>query len=179
LGLGLTIARTLVAMHGGTVTAHSEGRARGSEFVVEIPAVGVGEGPAAQRPHAVAGGHACKILVVDDNRDLVQAIALVLGKLGHEVRVAFDGPSALAIAQEFAPDVALLDIGLPGLDGYEVASRLRASSAHDVRLIAVSGYGQATDRQRSHDAGFDSHLVKPVDVAMLQHTIEESRARLR
>ena len=180
LGIGLTIARSLIAMHGGTVTAHSEGRDRGSEFVIELPAIAAGDVAATDRPHDSAVVPASKVLVVDDNRDLADATATALARLGHEVRVAFDGPSALAMAAELAPDVVLLDLGLPGLDGYEVARRLRAMlPAHHLQLVAVTGYGQAVDRQRSHAAGFDSHLVKPVDVATLQRAIGKFHDRCR
>lgn len=179
LGLGLTIARSLVAMHGGTVSAFSEGRDRGSELVVEIPAIAPAESAPADTGPACAVVHTYKILVVDDHRALVEAMASLLGKLGHEVRVAFDGLSALEVAREFTPDVALLDIGLPGLDGYKLAKRLRsARPKQDLVLIAVTGYGQTSDRKRSREAGFDAHLVKPVDIATLQHAIEEARTHL-
>ena len=174
LGLGLAIVRSLVEMHGGTVTAHSEGLGLGSEFVVELPAV-------MRRSEAGPNGRAIvveaelphRILVVDDNQDAGSLTAAALGRLGHDVRVALDGHSALQIAFEFAPDIVLLDLGLPGMDGYEVARLLRAE-LHHVEIIAVTGYGQPLDRQRSKEARFESHLVKPVDIATLQRSIDES-----
>jgi len=175
LGLGLAIVRTLVGLHGGTAEAHSTGRDHGSEFVVRLPARVTTEphagaipprrGP--KRPHATR-----KILVVDDNQDAANVTARVLTDLGHHVRVAYDGPTALAMAADVAPEVALLDIGLPGMDGYQLARGLTARCGH-VRLIAVSGYGQPTDRSRSRDAGFVLHLVKPVSFATLRDAIVE------
>lgn len=176
LGLGLPIVRSLVELHGGTVAAHSEGLGRGTELVIELPLIA--RAAAAARPVApqvpvVASAVAHKILVVDDNRLVADFTAIALSRLGHDVRVAFDGPSALAVIEDFLPDVVFLDIGLPGMDGYAVAERLRARlPSRDVHFIAITGYGQLTDRQRSMDAGFDDHLVKPVDLATLQHCIE-------
>ena len=178
LGIGLTIVRSLVSMHGGTVSAYSEGKDRGSEFVIELPAATV-ESAVAEPGPTRAAAHADRILVVDDNRDQVEALTLLLRKLGHDVRVAFDGPSAVEMVEEFTPEIVLLDIGLPGLDGYEVAQRLRITrDSRDLQLIAVTGYGQAADRRRSSAAGFDAHLVKPIDIATLQRAIEESHTRL-
>jgi PAS domain S-box-containing protein len=164
LGIGLTVVKKVVELHHGTVTARSEGVGRGSEFVVRLqltPAPGdhASENAAPPKPWA-----ARRILVVDDNRDSAEMTAALLQAHGHAVRTAFDGGEALARAGEFRPDAILLDIGLPGLDGYEVARRVRSDPAFQgVRLIAVSGYGQQKDRDRSSAAGFDAHLVKPVD----------------
>ena len=171
LGLGLAIVRTLITMHGGTVTAHSDGIGHGSEFVVELPAAVPQTNGAAMsaRVRDAVAAEARKILVIDDHRDLAEAQAQVLGLLGHEVRVAVDGPSALAICKDFVPDVVLVDIGLPVMDGYEVANRLRALlSPREIPIIAISGYGQEIDHHRSQEAGFECHLVKPVDVESLQ-----------
>ena len=122
--------------------------------------------PAFQAPAAPRSAH--RILVVDDNRDAAETLATVLELAGHEVRVAFDGPGALAAAEEFKPEAALLDIGLPVMDGYELAGRLRSNPAlSGLRLVAITGYGQATDRQRSLAAGFSAHLVKPVDLEVV------------
>jgi PAS domain S-box-containing protein len=176
LGLGLAIVRSLVAMHGGTVTAHSEGIGAGSEFAIELPAppveleAGYDLHPGDAETGAAPG--AAKILVVDDNRDVAELMLESLTVLGYEVRVAFDGPSALVIAGDFTPDVALLDIGLPVMDGLELAGRLRAMAA-ETRFIAVTGYGQAVDRSRSREAGFSLHLVKPVDLTTLQAGIRQ------
>jgi signal transduction histidine kinase/DNA-binding response OmpR family regulator len=179
LGLGLTIVRSLVAMHGGTVEVHSEGRNRGSEFVVALPAAVVrqpaGAGPAAAPNGArrdAGSGH--RILVVDDNEDAAELLASALEIMGYTARVANDGPEALKLAAEFDPDLALLDIGLPVMDGYELARRLHDDPGlRRVPLIAVTGYGQPSDRQRSEAAGFDAHLVKPVDIERVASLIRQ------
>jgi excisionase family DNA binding protein len=164
LGLGLTIVRSLVLLHGGRVSVESEGQGRGSTFSFEIPAADLAVLPPVRPldpafPARAERGR--RVLVVDDNADLASLIGELLQHLGHEVELAHDGPSALAAAARFLPDVALLDIGLPGMDGYELAGRLR-SLRGSLRLVAISGYGQATDRKRSEEAGFADHLVKPV-----------------
>ena len=165
LGIGLTIVQKLAEMHGGSVEAHSEGLGRGSEFIVRLP---LAHGPKnasmnAKRPHLPAG-KGSRILVVDDNADTAIGVGRLLTLLGNEVVSVHDGPSALALARTFRPDFVLLDIGLPGMDGYQVAAALREDQAHkDIVIIAVSGYGQEEDRRRSQAAGFDHHLVKPVD----------------
>ena len=168
LGVGLTIVRSLAELHGGTVQAHSEGAGRGSEFVVRLPVAPDGVETAApgapavgQRPAAGALGRA---LVVDDNVDSANGTARILTRHGYEVKVVYDGPDAVEAAREFRPRFVLLDIGLPGMDGYEVARRLREETGlAGAKLVAVSGYGQESDRRRSREAGFDHHLVKPVD----------------
>jgi signal transduction histidine kinase/DNA-binding response OmpR family regulator len=170
LGLGLTIVRSLVAMHGGTVEVHSEGRNRGSEFVVALPAAVVrppARSSEAVAPDGVRHGTVAgrRILVVDDNEDAADLLASALEVMGHTTRVAHDGPEALKAAAEFDPDLALLDIGLPVMDGYELARRLHDDPGlRRMPLVAVTGYGQPADRQRSEAAGFDAHLVKPVDI---------------
>jgi len=171
LGLGLTIARSLVQLHGGTIEARSEGRGHGSEFVITLPAapgaVASADVPgAAGLPVKVAARSGRRILVVDDNVDAARLIAAALEAVGHETRAAFDGPAALSVAAGFCPDVALLDLGLPLMDGFEVARQLRelsVTSAPPV-LVAVTGYGQASDRERTEAAGFQAPVVKPVDV---------------
>ena len=174
LGLGLAIVRTLITLHGGTVAAHSEGLGRGTEVVIELPLLArVGE-TAGRAPLSPAAGSAAahKILVVDDNRLVADITGLALSKLGHDVRVAFDAPSALSIIEDFVPDVVFLDIGLPEMDGYQLADRLRAKLPSQAsHFFAITGYGQPEDRQRSVDAGFEEHLVKPVDLGMLQRCI--------
>jgi PAS domain S-box-containing protein len=164
LGLGLTLARRLTEMHGGKLDAASAGLGQGSEFIVRLPIL-QGEPPTERkiRPVLVYEAARRRILVVDDNADSAEALALALGAIGHEVRLAGDGPSALEVAAEFKPQVVLLDIGLPGMDGYEVARRLRARKEWaGVVLVALTGYGQEEDRRRARDAGFDHHLVKPI-----------------
>jgi two-component system CheB/CheR fusion protein len=151
-------------MHGGTVEAQSEGAGRGSEFTVRLPAVPAGDEPPErrERPPPVAPLPR-RFLVVDDNVDSAESLAELLSLNGHEVRTSHDGADALRAAQAQRPDVILLDIGLPQLDGYEVARRLRRlPDFQAVTLIAMTGYGQEEDRSRARDAGFDHHLVKPV-----------------
>jgi len=166
LGIGLTLVRSLAEMHGGTVTATSEGPGKGSEFIVRLPAAGAPPKASAISPgnSPQAGKQPSRILVVDDNVDTVRGLARLLKLLGHEVETAYDGPSALEVAPIFKPEYVLLDIGLPGMDGYQVASRLREEEVlqHTV-IIAISGYGQDDDRRRTREAGFDHHLVKPVN----------------
>lgn len=179
LGLGLAIVRSLVELHGGRVYARSEGRGKGSEFVVELPAM-VTEELEAPPPSSATGPvpRPCpqgprRVLVVDDNRDAANTLADALTELGHDVRVAHDGPSALEIAPAFRPDVALLDIGLPEMDGYELAERLRglAGVGDDLRLIAITGYGHERDRERAMNAGFAEHFVKPIALEGLMQAV--------
>jgi PAS domain S-box-containing protein len=182
LGLGLTIVRSLIELHGGTVQARSQGLGHGSEFTVALPLAvpdqALEDAPAAQLPRSIRTVHAPtvdgrRVLIVDDNGDAAQSIAEVLTELGHEVHVAHDGPTALALASRFRPDVCLLDIGLPVMDGYELARRLRDSQhlAAGARIIALTGYGQDADRQRSTEAGFTAHVVKPVDLDVLTRVV--------
>jgi signal transduction histidine kinase/CheY-like chemotaxis protein len=174
LGLGLSIVRSLVELHGGTVDAHSEGLGQGSEFRVWLPP-GIGSGvPDAKSPPSVTSERpkGVRVLLVDDNVDAATLLARVLTAWGHVVRVAHDGASALEIVETFTPDVALLDIGLPAMDGYELARRLHAIPAlAGVRLVALTGYGQARDREAALDAGFHEHIVKPVDLDVLERVL--------
>ena len=164
LGIGLTVVRKLTEMHGGTVAAQSGGVGQGSEFTVRLPLVEAVKPASVNAASNVSAPCApLRVLVVDDNRDTALAAALLLSMHGHAVEVSHDGQAALDSAQKFCPQVILLDIGLPVLNGYEVASRLRQDGFASVPLIAVSGYGQAEDRERSLEAGFNHHLVKPVD----------------
>jgi len=166
LGIGLTLVKSLVELHGGTVGAASEGANRGSEFTVSLPLLdhGVRAGAMADPPEdTMAAQH--RILVVDDNRDAAESLAALLGLLGAQAAVAFSGTEALAKAEHFQPSVAILDIGMPGMDGCELARRLRAHpQLHGIGLIALTGWGQPDDRLRIARAGFDHHLLKPVDV---------------
>ena len=177
LGLGLPIVRSLVELHGGAVSAASEGVGHGSEFTIELPALARATSPAASEPitepeHAPTHG---RILVVDDNEDAAAMLGEALEHLGYQVAVAHDGPAALHLSQTFAPDIALLDIGLPVMDGYELAERLRAQRGSGDRphLVAVTGYGQEADRQHSARAGFERHLVKPVNLGLLSEVVAE------
>lgn len=165
LGIGLCLVQRMVALHGGTVDVHSV-LGQGSEFVMRLPAVAAPASlPAlAPAPVAVPGEQGCRVLVVDDNLDAAQTLADLLTMTGHEVHMVHDGLAAVAEAVAWCPDAVLLDIGLPGLSGFEVAKRIRLEAANPaVTLVALTGYGQAADRQRSHEAGFDHHLVKPAD----------------
>jgi CheY-like chemotaxis protein len=153
-------------MHHGTVSAFSEGPGKGSKFVVRLPAADVPESVPAVPPqvNVRTEKQASRILVVDDNTDSARAFARLLKLLGHDAQTAHDGPEAIEVARAYRPDVVLLDIGLPGMDGYEVARRLREDEqSKGLVIIAVSGYGQEDDRRRAREAGFDHHLVKPVD----------------
>jgi signal transduction histidine kinase/CheY-like chemotaxis protein len=174
LGVGLTLVQRLVKLHGGRVEARSAGPGQGAEFRVYLPwqpqAV-PGSTLDAQAP--AAGREGRRILVVDDNADVAETTAAMLSLSGHDVRTAADGMQALSRAEDFEPEIVLLDIGLPGLDGYEVARRLRQlPRARRAWLVAVTGYGQPADRQRGRDAGFDEHLLKPVDPQVLAEMIE-------
>jgi PAS domain S-box-containing protein len=180
LGIGLTLVRRLVEMHGGTVAAFSDGPGRGSEFVVRLPVVHAGARPEDAR---VAGsgdrGVAPKrrILVVDDNRDAANSLSVILAMLDNETRTAYDGRQALEVVDEFRPDLILLDIGLPGMNGYEVCQQIRARPRGKAIVIAAcTGWGQDEDRRRSSEAGFDHHLVKPIDPADLQKLLGLSRS---
>jgi two-component system CheB/CheR fusion protein len=173
LGLGLPLVRKIVELHHGTVAAFSKGPGQGSEFVIRIP---VGSGTKSQeahaRPQAVAPATKRRVLVVDDNLDLVEGLIDALTDAGHEVRSAQDGPSAIETAREFKPEVVLLDIGLPLLDGYQVARRLRQlPGLENIRLIALSGYGGPKDQQLSAEAGFDLHLVKPAGLDRIEDLV--------
>jgi signal transduction histidine kinase/ActR/RegA family two-component response regulator len=172
LGIGLTLVKRLVEMHNGSVAAASEGAGRGSLFTVRLPRLPTPAMPASpgERPSTAAG--ACRVLLVEDSADAREMLRLLLELEGYEVYEAEDGPVGLERAISLEPDAAIIDIGLPGLDGHEVARRLRATEAGArMRLVAVSGYGQPHDQGRSREAGFNVHLVKPVDAATLARAI--------
>lgn len=176
LGIGLCLVQRLVELHGGSVAAHSV-LGQGSEFVVRLPLLltalpalpmfPVPASDSARPPEKQSSG--CRVLVVDDNVDAAQALARVLAMIGHEVRLAYDGPTGLQAALDYRPEVVLLDIGLPGLTGHEVAQRIRQQAAlKNVVLVALTGYGRDTDRQRIEEAGFDHHLVKPASFTQIE-----------
>jgi PAS domain S-box-containing protein len=174
LGIGLTIVKNLVEMHGGTVTARSHGLGRGSEFELHLPIAdkrkAATPSPVLERQRPAATGH--RLLVVDDNRDSAQSLAMLLRLQGHEVQVAHDGDSALALARSYGPNFVLLDIGMPGMDGYEVARRMRQlPGLENVVLAALTGWGQPEDRRRTAEAGFDHHLVKPLEPLVLENLL--------
>ena len=178
LGIGLCLVRRLVELHGGTVTAQSV-PGQGSEFTVRLPLAKAA--PPAPSPYLTdplqPPGKPCRILVVDDNIDAAETLEMLLEVSGHAVKIAHEGMSALQAAQAWRPDVMLLDIGLPGLSGYEVAKRIRLSETlKSVVLIALTGYGQEADRQLSRQAGFDHHLVKPANFAMLEKILDSVAA---
>ncbi|QJE98766.1 response regulator [Luteolibacter luteus] len=175
LGIGLTIVRRLVELHGGSVTAHSDGLGQGSEFIVRLPVLKNHASVASEaKPVEDKQTRSLRLLIVDDNRDAAESMAMLQELSGHSTRVAFHGESAIAIASEFKPDVVLLDIGLPGMDGFEVARRLRAlPRGEDAFMIALTGYGSEQDRQLTKAAGFDRHLVKPADQKVLRGWFSE------
>jgi PAS domain S-box-containing protein len=182
IGVGLALVRKLVEMHGGSVAAFSEGPNHGSEFIVRLP-IALRIRQTVEPERGQRGGvlppstpPRLRILVVDDNRDGAESFALMLGLDGHDVCVAHDGPAALQLAPNHRPDVAFLDIGMPGMDGYELCRRLRALPAFaQVLLVALTGWGQEADRRRSSEAGFDRHLVKPVDPQSLRRLLTHPR----
>ena len=172
LGIGLSLVQRLVELHGGSVQVHSA-LGQGSEFVVRLPllrtAMAPSPSPLPALDIAQPSAKRCRILVVDDNVDAAQCLAALLEMTGHEVRLAYDGAAAVEAAIAYQPDVMVLDIGLPGLDGYEVAEQIRQHDAlKNIVLIALTGYGRETDLQLSQEAGFDHHLVKPADFTDVQ-----------
>jgi len=183
LGLGLAIVRSIVEMHGGRVEAESAGIGKGSTFVVELPAASsstctAGREPKrSSRPPPGPAGSRGRVLIVDDNQDAAELLGQMLTLQGYETQIAFDGPQALQLVAEFQPTVALLDIGLPVMDGFELARRLRSDpKLNEMRLVAVTGYGQREDLGRSRESGFDAHLVKPVDIDQLFGVLEVGQA---
>ncbi|MGQ0620410.1 MAG: PAS domain-containing protein [Panacagrimonas sp.] len=179
LGIGLTLARRLVEMHGGSIQAHSGGSNTGSEFIVRLPLADPAAAAIPPRPRG-SGSGALRILVADDNADAADGLALMLGLLGHELSVVYDGAQALALAREFRPDVVLLDIGMPLLNGLDTARQLRAEPwGAAMSLIALSGWGQDEDKSRSLDAGFDHHLVKPLDFELLEPLLAKAARAIR
>ena len=181
LGLGLALVKSFVTLHGGTVAATSEGPGRGSEFVVRIPALALNEVnvPKGETPPPMSP-EGKRILVVDDNEDAREMLADLLRDLGHEVVVADDGPSALHRLDGFSAEVAILDLGLPVMDGFELERRVRErQSSTRPRLIALTGYGRERDFAQSRAVGFDAHLVKPVDMSALIAAISPENVRVR
>jgi PAS domain S-box-containing protein len=173
LGLGLMLVKRLVEMHGGTVEAHSEGTGHGSEFVVRLPVIAAPLQPQSQvsepmKEHSIRR----RILIVDDNRDALSSLAMLLEQSGHNVVTALDGETALEAADRFYPELTLLDIGLPEMDGYEVCRRMREKAfSRQMKVVALTGWGQEEDKRRSMDAGFDLHMVKPLNIDALEALI--------
>ena len=180
LGIGLSLVKGLVGMHGGRIDAHSDGPGKGSEFVVRLPVVitqpSPGLHPANDDREKAPPAEKCRILIVDDNSLSSKSTAMLLRLMGHEIATAFNGFEGVEVAKTFRPDVILLDIGLPKLDGYEVAQRIREQPwGKSTLLIAVTGYGQEEDRRRSLEAGFDYHMIKPVNLVELEKTLTDLR----
>jgi signal transduction histidine kinase/ActR/RegA family two-component response regulator len=181
LGMGLTLVRRLVELHGGRVSAYSRGEGQGSTFTVSLPQVSTAPcsahvpSPRLQADAPMLAGRP-RVLVVDDNRDGAQTMAALLDLMGAEAHVALDGAEALRLAPELEPELVLLDIGLPGLDGYETARRLRARPGFHARLVALTGYGSTQDRERALAAGFDEHLVKPLSHQAMQGLLRQLAA---
>ena len=174
LGIGLTLVRRLVDMHDGSIEARSDGPDQGSEFVVRLPLLFSRhlntprrDGPAVKRPERHG-----RILVVDDNKDSADSLGMLLRLKGNDIRTAHDGLEAVEVAETFHPELVLLDIGLPKLNGYDVARRIRQQPwGRDVILVALTGWGQDEDRRRSQEAGFNFHIVKPVELAALEELL--------
>jgi signal transduction histidine kinase len=179
LGVGLTLVRRLIEMHGGSVEASSEGAGKGSEFIIRLPVLTQSSPAPARVIQAVPPEHPHvrrRILVVDDNLDSAESMTMMLKLSGHDVAMAHDGLEAVKLAREFQPDVALLDLGMPKLDGYEAARSIREQSwGQDMMLVALTGWGQAEDKRRSREAGFDAHLVKPIDFDALEELVATTK----
>ena len=169
LGIGLSLVKNLVEMHGGSVEAQSPGLARGSEFVVRLPVL-TGAAPLEEKPADVpAKIERRRILVVDDNRDSAESLAMLLTIIGHEVHTAHDGEEAVQIAAALKPEVVLLDLGLPNLNGYEACRRIREQPrGKEMIVVALTGWGHEEDRRKTREGGFDYHLVKPVNLEALE-----------
>jgi CheY-like chemotaxis protein len=175
LGIGLTLARRLVELHQGTIEATSEGPGKGSLFTVRLPCLSAVTATGTGLPHETARpSPPCRVLVADDNADAAEMMRLMLGLTGHDVRVAEDGIGAVEVARAFEPDIAFLDIGMPRMDGYEAARRIRALGRR-IMLVALTGWGQDEDKLRSREAGFDHHLTKPPDREVLERLISGCR----
>jgi CheY-like chemotaxis protein len=177
LGIGLTLVKRLVEMHGGAIEARSDGDGKGSEFIVELP---VDRLDARSTPAVVGGDETSigsprhRILVVDDNQDAADTLATLLKMLGHDTQKTHDGLQALKAAEDDRPEIILLDIGMPGMSGYDVCRRIRQQpGGREIVIIAVTGWGQEEDRRNSHAAGFDYHLVKPVELSALRAVFAE------
>jgi CheY-like chemotaxis protein len=182
LGIGLALVKSIVEMHGGRVEARCAGAGHGAEFVIRLPVLD--ELPAIVDSPIVSGNATGqvrrRVLIVDDNVDAVRVLSIVVKKLGNEVCVAYDGVEAIAAAEEFRPEVVLLDLGMPKLDGYGAARHIRQQPwGQNMTLIALTGWGQEADKQRTRDAGFDHHLVKPADPSELRRLLSDDHQRLR
>ena len=172
LGIGLTLVKRLIEMHGGRVEAASDGLGRGCEFTITLPVASArGDGGESERRDMGGCAESRRVLVVEDDHDSAQSLAMLLRLWGHRVEVALDGTRALDSARSFGPEIVLLDIGIPGMDGYEVAERLRSEHGAELKLVALTGYGREDDRKRARDAGFDWHLTKPLEPPRLREML--------
>jgi CheY-like chemotaxis protein len=177
LGIGLALARQLVELHGGSIEARSEGAGRGSEFTVRVP-LPISPAIAREAAPARAPERARRVLIADDNVDAAQSLGMLLRKMGHAVQLSHDGAAALEIALREPPEIVLLDIDMPKLDGFAVATRLRADQRFDrVPIVALTGLGQDVDRMRAREAGFDQHVLKPMDFSALREALDLIRAK--
>jgi len=181
LGIGLSLVQRLAQMHGGTVEARSPGLGHGAEFFVRLPVVaGAAVSPPPAQTDVKEDFMTLRILVVDDNRDAAESLATLLKLSGHTVDIANDGLLALASAEKLQPDVIFMDIGMPRLNGFDAARRIRETAwGKSMTLVAISGWGQDSDRAKSKDAGFDIHLVKPVEFSALEQILGDVSARLQ
>lgn len=180
LGIGLTLVKRLVSLHGGTVSAESAGTGQGSRFVVTLPLVTHASATEIEAPTPEIANDSLRVLIVDDNHDAAEMLGELVKFFGHRVMTAFDGPSAISLASQISPDVVLLDIGLPGLSGLDVARKLRnLPETRSAYMVAVTGYGQVEDRERSALAGFDAHLVKPLDEADIAAILAQQMSERR
>jgi CheY-like chemotaxis protein len=178
LGIGLSLVKSLVEMHGGKIEAHSGGPGKGSEFIVRIPIAAEAALPGELKTEHSLPRTSLRILVVDDNRDGANSLSLMLRVMGNDIRTAYDGQEAVAVAEEFRPNVILLDIGLPKLNGYEACRLIRALPVmKGAVIIAQTGWGQEADRQKTREAGFDDHLVKPIDSIALMKLLADLDSR--
>jgi CheY-like chemotaxis protein/anti-sigma regulatory factor (Ser/Thr protein kinase) len=178
LGIGLTLVRRLAEMHGGAVEVSSEGPGKGSEFIVRIPVLKEAQQYSGDRSSdtAAVSGSKRRILVVDDNRDAAESLAMMLKLIGSETRTAADGLAAVEVAETYRPEMILMDIGLPKLNGYDACRRIREQPwSNGMVMVALTGWGQEEDRRRSQEAGFDHHLVKPVDMEKLAKLLAQVR----
>ena len=174
LGIGLALARTLTEMHGGAIEAHSDGVGRGSTFTIRIPWTSQAAAPAQVQTTPAASGTGRRVLVVDDNVDSAEVMVMLIRKLGGDAQAAFDGESAVRAAADFTPDIIFLDIGLPGIDGYETCRRIRAQHGASMTIVAITGWGQEQDKHRAIQAGFDTHVTKPADPRVLESLLADA-----
>ncbi|HEV2834302.1 MAG TPA: ATP-binding protein, partial [Pyrinomonadaceae bacterium] len=173
LGIGLTLVKRLTEMHGGSIEARSAGEGHGSEFIVRLPILTVPAGKTSAEPELAEAAPQRHVLIVDDNRDSADSLAMLLEITGNKIYMAHDGLEAVEAIEKYRPEVVLLDIGLPNLDGHEVCRRVREQPwGKDIVVIALTGWGQADDRRKSEEAGFNGHLVKPVDYDQLLELLE-------